>query len=166
MYSRTRTAGVKYKSEIRFLSLQIVLFEGYLELQILAGLLHIHGYTLTPSHTPLPLSSPLHSSPLPLTPLDPHSVHDKRLRCHVQCLCKPAVKFVGSESNPRGGSSGTSSTVTLNLDQADIGWLNTLSGVAVACVCVLSNLDSPVMAGLQAIPRHGLRKPSRVSRLR
>ena len=150
------------KSAMLLPSLQIVSFEGYLELQILAGLLHVHGYTLTPSHTPLPLSSPFHSSPLPLTPLDPNCVRDKHLWCLVECLCQPLVKFVGSGSGPRDGSS-SRSTVALNLGQADIGWLNSLSGVAIACVCVLSNLDSPVMAGLQAIPRCGLRTPSGVS---
>ena len=126
--------------------------EGCLELQLLVGLLHIHSYTLTPSHPPLPLFSPSSSPRLPLSPLDPTSVHEPTLQPFVQCLCEPPVRFAvkGPVPDP--------TVASLDLDQGDIDWLNTLSGGAVACVVVVWNLDTPLVKGLQTVPQCRLLK--------
>lgn len=122
---------------------------------MLAGLLHVHGHTVTPSHPPLPLFSTVQSSHLPITAIDPHSVHSPRLLPMVQCLCKPVVKFVASGFNLEK----TNSVIVCdNFDLDDIRWLNSLRRVAIACVCVIWSLDSPLVAGLQTIPRCGLLK--------
>ena len=114
------------------LPLQSLLFEGCLDLQVLTGLLHVHGYTVTPSHPPLPLFSTTHSSHLPITAIDPHSVRSRHLQPMVDCLCKPVVKFVASGFNLEK----TSSVVVCDdFDLDDIRWLNSLRGVAIACVC-------------------------------
>ena len=130
---------------------------------MLAGLLHVHGYTVTPSHPSLPLFSTTHSSHLPITAIDPHSVRSRHLQPMVDCLCKPVVKFVASGFNLEK----TSSVVVCDdFDLDDIRWLNSLRGVAIACVCVVWNLDSPLVSCLQTIPRCGLPKapPQTVSR--
>lgn len=123
---------------------------------MLAGLLHVHGYTITPSHSPLSLFS-VHSSRLPITAIDPHSVHSQHLLQMVQCLCKPVVNFVSSGSGFN-LERNNSTIVCDNFDSCDIQWLNSLRGVAIACVCIVWNLDSPLVSGLQTIPRCGLLK--------
>ena len=112
----------------------------------------IHPHTLP--HSPSPIL------PLPLKAIDPHSVRDKCLQPLIQSLREPVVKFVASGLPLEGCG-----LITVDLELDDISWLNSLNRVAISCVCVVWNLDSPLVSGLQTIPRCGLLKvaPSRVS---
>lgn len=140
-----------------------MVFEGCLELQVLVGVVNIHGYTVTSTHPPLPLFSPTTSPQVPIiVGLEPQSVDASyKSRPEVTSLffSSSGVVFI-----PRNETRCLPGHVNVDLDYSDIEWLNSLSGVVIASVCVVWNLDdSPLVAGLQTIPNSGLSWRSSVS---
>ena len=134
-----------------------------MQLKVLCGLLHVHGHTLTPSPSPYPLFSPTHSSHFPLAAVDPHSVRlqNSSLWKFLRLLSQHSVQFASLRASQERPSS-SSSDIYLDLDREDIRWLNVFSGVAISCVFLVWNLDSPLVSGLQTVPNCGLPKFSNV----
>lgn len=108
------------------------MFEGCLELSVVTGSVEIHGFLVTSSQPPLSLFSPLNSPRLPILPSS---------SSHCQLGAGLAVKGCG-------------------LGAEDEEWLNSLTLDSLLAVCVIWNLDSPLVTSLHSVPNSGLLLPS------